>query len=193
MKRISIPLFFLLLSGTFFLVSCSNEIDEIDDYIRERLETQVERGKNIRIIYSDSANVKVIIHAPVMERYISFTDPRDEFPKGILVEFLDTNKKVFCWLKADKAIRDELKHRVIAKGNVEFYNNKNEKLETPELIWDEQEKIIHTDKLVRITQSEKGDTTYGFGFRATQDFSRIEIKKKVQGKVNTSGIVDAFN
>ena len=185
--------FLLLIMAASFFVSCSNDIDDIDDYIRERLETQVERGKNIKIVYSDSANVKVIIHAPVMERHISFTDPKDEFPKGILVEFLDSNKKVFCWLKADKAIRDELKQRVIAKGNVEFYNDKNEKLETPELIWDEQEKIIHTDKLVRITQAEKGDTTYGFGFRAAQDFSRIEIKKKVQGKVNTSGIVDAFN
>ncbi|MBK9151325.1 MAG: LPS export ABC transporter periplasmic protein LptC [Saprospiraceae bacterium] len=91
------------------------------------------------------------------------------------------------------AVRDELKKKIIAKGNVEFYNDKQEKLETPELIWDEQEKIIYTDKLVRITQAEKGDTTYGFGFRANQDLSRFEIRKKVQGKVNTTRIIDAFN
>lgn len=174
-------------------LACSNEIKEIDSFINERIRTQVETGKNIRIIYSDSALVRVIVHAPVMERYTSFTEPKDEFPKGILVEFLDGNKKVFSWLKADMAVRDELKKKIIAKGNVEFYNDKQEKLETPELIWDEQEKIIYTDKLVRITQAEKGDTTYGFGFRANQDLSRFEIRKKVQGKVNTTGIIDAFN
>jgi hypothetical protein len=174
-------------------LACSNEIKEIDSFINERIRTQVETGKNIRIIYSDSALVRVIVHAPVMERYTSFTEPKDEFPKGILVEFLDVNKKVFSWLKADMAVRDELKKKIIAKGNVEFYNDRQEKLETPELIWDEQEKIIYTDKLVRITQAEKGDTTYGFGFRANQDLSRFEIRKKVQGKVNTTGIIDAFN
>ena len=183
-------LLFLLVA---ILTGCSNELSEIDELINEGLDAQVERGKNIKIIYSDSALVRVIIHAPVIERYISVNESRDEFPKGILVEFLGNDKKVYCWLKADRASRDDKQLKVIARGNVEFYNDKQEKLETPELIWDEKERIIYTEKLVRITQSEKGDTTYGFGFKANQDFSRFEIKKKVQGKVNVSGFVDAFN
>ncbi|MBK9151324.1 MAG: hypothetical protein IPM26_10130 [Saprospiraceae bacterium] len=80
-------------------LACSNEIKEIDSFINERIRTQVETGKNIRIIYSDSALVRVIVHAPVMERYTSFTEPKDEFPKGILVEFLDGNKKYSAGLR----------------------------------------------------------------------------------------------
>ncbi|MBK9255496.1 MAG: LPS export ABC transporter periplasmic protein LptC [Saprospiraceae bacterium] len=176
-----------------FMSACTNEVDEIDQLLQEKYQANIERGKNIRIIYSDSASVKVIIHAPVMERNISLSDAKDEFPKGILVEFLGADKQVYSWLKANSAVRDEKESKVTTRGSVEFYNDKNEKLETPELIWDEKEKIIYTDKLVRITQSEKGDTTYGFGFKANQDFTRFEIKKKVQGKVNVSSFVNAID
>jgi LPS export ABC transporter protein LptC len=86
------------------------------------------------------------------------------------------------------AVREDKTQKITARGNVTFQNDKNEKLETPELIWDEKERIVYTDKLVRITNAEKGDTTYGFGFRANQEFNRFEIRKKVQGKINVSEI-----
>ena len=173
--------------------ACSNEVEEINQLLAEDLQTNVERGKNIRIFYSDSATVKVIINAPVLERYNAYIDSKDVFPKGILIEFLNEQKVVDSWLKADNAVREARTSKVTAKGNVIFYNAKNEKLETPELIWDEKERIVYTEKIVRITQAEKGDTTYGFGFRANQDFSRIEIKKKVQGKMNVTDFVSPID
>lgn len=173
--------------------ACSNEVEEINQLLAEDLQTNVERGKNIRIFYSDSASVKVIINAPVLERYNAYNDSKDVFPKGILIEFLNEQKVVDSWLKADNAVREARTSKVTAKGNVIFYNAKNEKLETPELIWDEKERIVYTEKIVRITQAEKGDTTYGFGFRANQDFSRIEIKKKVQGKMNVTDFVSLID
>lgn len=173
--------------------ACSNEVEEINQLLAEDLQTNVERGKNIRIFYSDSASVKVIINAPVLERYNAYNDSKDVFPKGILIEFLNEQKVVNSWLKADNAVREARTSKVTAKGNVIFYNAKNEKLETPELIWDEKERIVYTEKIVRITQAEKGDTTYGFGFRANQDFSRIEIKKKVQGKMNVTDFVSLID
>ena len=181
--------FLFLMTIGLSLMSCSNEVEEINQLLAEDLQTNVERGKNIRIFYSDSASVKVIINAPVLERYNAYNDSKDVFPKGILIEFLNDQKVVDSWLKADNAVREARTSKVTAKGNVIFYNAKNEKLETPELIWDEKERIVYTEKIVRITQAEKGDTTYGFGFRANQDFSRIEIKKKVQGKMNVSDFV----
>jgi hypothetical protein len=53
-------------------------------------------------------------------------------------------------------------------------------------------RIVYTDKLVRISQAEKGDTTYGFGFKANESFSIFEIKKKVQGKLNVADFVTEF-
>jgi LPS export ABC transporter protein LptC len=172
--------------------ACSNKVEDIDALLSENLDAKVEKGKNVRIVYSDSAIIKLVIHAPVMERYVEYNNSKDVFPKGILLEFMDENKVVNSWLKAETAIREERTQRITAKGNVVFYDTRNQKLETPELIWDEKERIVFTEKLVRITQAEKGDTTYGFGFKADQSFTRFEIKKKVQGKINVSDLVTDF-
>lgn len=174
------------------LASCTNKVEDIDELLAENLDAKVELGKNVRIIYSDSAVIKLVINAPVMERHMQYGNSKDVFPKGILLEFMDENKIVNSWLKAESAIREERTQKITAKGNVVFYNDKNEKLETPELIWDEKERIVYTEKLVRITQAEKGDTTYGFGFKANQNFTIFEIKKKVQGKINVSDFVSEF-
>lgn len=168
--------------------SCSNELGEVDKISAEYLQANKEWGNNVKIIYSDSAVVKLVIHAPLMERYTDYSESRDEFPKGVLLEFMSPDKKIISWLKADMAVREDKTQKIAARGNVTFQNEKNEKLETPELIWDEKERIVYTDKLVRITNAEKGDTTYGFGFRANQEFNRFEIRRKVQGKINVSDI-----
>lgn len=163
---------------------CNNNIGEINDVVEATHKADTEWGKNIRIVYSDSAVVRLVIHAPIMERTIEHGNNKDIFPKGILIEFMNDNKVVYSWLKAESAIREDRTQKIFARGNVIFYNNKNEKMETPELVWDEKDRKVYTDKLVRITQAEKGDTTYGFGFTANQEFTRFEIRKKVQGKIN---------
>jgi LPS export ABC transporter protein LptC len=178
---------FPILIGIFTAVissGCNNNIGEINDVVEATHKADTEWGKNIRIVYSDSAVVRLVIHAPIMERTIEHGNNKDIFPKGILIEFMNDSKVVYSWLKAESAIREDRTQKIFARGNVIFYNNKNEKMETPELVWDEKDRKVYTDKLVRITQAEKGDTTYGFGFTANQEFTRFEIRKKVQGKIN---------
>lgn len=176
-----------------FIMSCSNKVEDIEELLAADLQSNIERGKNIRIVYSDSAVVKLVIHAPVMERCSEYSNSRDVFPKGILLEFLDEKKVVKSWIKAETAIREEKNHKITARGNVTCYDDENKKIETSELIFDEIERIVYTDKLVRITNPVKGDTTYGFGFKANQEFTRFEIKKKVQGKINVADFVKAID
>jgi len=184
---------FWTIGVAILLGSCSNEVSDIDNLLAKDLQSNVERGKNIRMIYSDSAIVKIVIHAPVMERYNDYSDSKDVFPKGILVEFLDDKKVVKSWIKADYAIREQKVQKITAKGNVTCYDDQNKKIETSELIFDEIERTVYTEKLVRITNPIKGDTTYGFGFKANQEFTRFEIKKKVKGKINVSDFVNAID
>ncbi|MEZ4910677.1 MAG: LPS export ABC transporter periplasmic protein LptC [Saprospiraceae bacterium] len=157
------------------------------------LKSKIQRGKNIKIVYSDSALVKMIIHSPELERYTGIDDQKDVFPKGVLLEFLDENQAPQSWLKADAAIRDHKLKKVTARGNVIVYNNKFDKLESPELIWDEEKRTITTEKLVRITQTKRGDTLYGFGFESNQSFNKFEIKRKVQGKINVAEFAKVFH
>jgi LPS export ABC transporter protein LptC len=165
------------------LTSCANSVEEIDDLVSQ-YEVYKEVGEKVRIFYSDSAMVKVMISGPTLERYISKSDPKEVFPDGVYVEFLNKSGKPYSWLEGDNAVRKQSDNTIVISGHVKFYNAKNEKLESPELIWDEEEEQVRTDKFVRITQPEKGDTSYGYGFIADQNFTRFEIKKKVQGKFN---------
>lgn len=175
------------------VLSCSNKVEDIDALLANGLDAQIETGKNVIILYSDSAQVRLVLHAPIMERHLDSYQGKDVFPKGILLEFMNKNLQVVSWLKAETAVRDYEKQRITARGNVIFYNEREEKLETSELIFDEIKREAFSEKLVRISQAEKGDTTYGFGFRATDNFTRFEIRKKVQGKVNVSEIITNFD
>lgn len=159
------------------------DIKEIDTFLKQEVDANIEKGKGIKMIYSDSAKVKMIVTAPVLERHIHPGREKEVFDKGILVTFMGNNGEPASWLEANTAIREVKTGRITTKGRVEFYD-KVKKLESPELVWDERRKIVYTDKIVRVTDAVQGDTTYGFGFEANQNFTLFEIKKKVQGKVN---------
>jgi LPS export ABC transporter protein LptC len=62
---------------------------------------------------------------------------------------------------------------VEAKKNVVVINEKNEKLNTEHLIWNEKTKKIYSDEFVKITTPD--EIIYGTGFEADQDFSRYKI------------------
>jgi hypothetical protein len=164
------------------LLSCRN-IQEIDEFLQQDVDVNIEKGKDIKMIYSDSAKIRMTITAPILERHIHPGREKEIFDKGILVTFMNENSVPVSWLEANTAIRDVRTGRITTKGRVEFYDERK-KLETPELIWDENRGVVYTDKIVRVTDAVQGDTTYGFGFQANQNFTLFEIRKKVQGKVN---------
>ena len=164
---------------------CVNKIEDVN-----RL-TQIDRSvfardtvRGVTILYSDSARLKVEIEAPTLVRHLNRNAEKDEFPDGIFVKFYNEQERVGSKLKADYAVKIEAEDLIIARYNVELYNSNNEKLESPELIWDEKEARLYTDKPVRITKPETGDTTYGTGFIATDDFSRFEIKSNYSARIN---------
>jgi LPS export ABC transporter protein LptC len=115
-----------------------------------------------------------------------------EYPKGVKLSFFDKNKKAVSWLEADKAVNDLNSRKFIVKGNVRLYNKANDKLQTAELIWDEQAESLYTNKFIKITQPSRGDTLYGYGFKSNSAFSEFEIKKKFSGKV-VEGMLNDFN
>lgn len=167
---------------TLFLYGCANDIGEVNRLTEEQA-YRTERAEEVKIIYSDSAKVLVKITAPEMIR-TSGNKIKDEFPKGIKIEFLSESGRPTSWLIAESAIRDEVTRRFIAKGKVKFYNAQNDALESSELTWYEDEKYLDTEKFIRIVQPNRGDTSYGYGFKTNPEFTRFEIKKKTKSKFN---------
>ncbi len=181
---------FVLLPIVFFQ-NCTNKLDEVDDMF-ETLDTDVEHASEVTVIYSDSATVRLKVSGPKLERYVGKKNSKDVFNAGVHVEFLDENQKTLSWLDAIYLERAEKSGFVYVRDSVVLYNDKDEKLETSELIWDEVNEFIFTEKFVRITQPEKGDTSYGYGFETNKDFSEFTIKNRFSAKMNIEDISEAL-
>lgn len=166
--------------------SCSNSSDDINKLFPVQ-QDNAEYAYNGHLLYSDSAKVKVRLDYVELKKFVKNSEAMTEFPKGIKTEFYDNKQQPTSWLTSKYAIRSDKGGYMTARDSVVLYNADGDKLETSELIWDEKEEIIRTDKFVRITQPMQGDTSYGYGFRAKQDFSEFEIGK-FSGKGSINGL-----
>ncbi len=137
-------------------------------------DTQVVIAKDVEILYSDSAILRVRVHGPVLYNYDDRENPRQEFPQGVKIEFLEADLSVKSVLTAKTAVRFPEKGQIVARDSVELNTIKQEKLETEELVWDEKTAKIFTDKFVKVTKP--GEIIYGYGLEAEQDFSYWLIK-----------------
>lgn len=173
------------------LICCTNDMEQINRLIDES-EVKIERATDVELIYSDSAIIQVVVLSPELIRHLDRNNPVDEFPSGIHVNFYDENQRVSSYLDAKYALRMEKDKEIIMRDSVVFYNKKNEKLETNELIWNETEEKIHSEKFVRITRPEQGDTIMGYGIEANEDFTRFEIKRKFSSKMKFEKLTEAL-
>lgn len=171
------------------LVACVNDLNDIKALVEES-NFKEETATDVKIYYSDSAVVKVIINAPTLIRHTERSVTTDEFPDGVLVEFMGDNGNIISWLESDYAVKSSLDNEVVVKENVKFYNDNNDMLETSELNWNELTGVVHTDKFVKISQPSRRDTSYGFGFITDEKFTRFEIEK-FQGVKNSEKIKEA--
>ena len=163
----------------FFLWSCENNIDTVN-LLTSSDKHPVESGKNIEIIYSDSAKVKMRLFGPVMNKYQT-ANPYVELPKGVRVEFYDSKMVVKSKLSSKYAIKYENEHRVVMKQDVVVVNENGEKLNTEYLVWDQDKKLISSDKFVKITTRD--EVIYGEGLEANEKFTKYKITKP-QGVIN---------
>lgn len=134
----------------------------------------VETAFDVEILYSDSSKLKVKVTGPVSKRYTKGYTVEEEFPDGVHVEFYDPQGEVMSWLDADYAIRKESEKKIIAQGNVILRNVKDEKLEGPEVIWDERTREIYSDRFVKITRGK--EIIYSHSFRSDEGFNEMKLK-----------------
>lgn len=169
------------------LFACENKLARVEaNYTTD--DTLVEVGEQVEILYSDSAVVRIRITAPTLKNYTERTDPRQEFPEGIKVEFLNPAQQVVNTLTSKFAVRQQEKSIVIARDSVVMNSAKQERIETEELTWDERSAKIRTDKFVKV--SRPGEVIYGFGLEANQDFSYWKILVP-KGKIKADQLKEA--
>ena len=157
------------------LFACSSDLEKIKE-IQINLEEDypVETLQNAKLIYSDSAIVRVVLNAAQMDRYVG-DEPYLEITKGLQVQFFNPSGSKQSELTALYAKIDEERNLMEAKNTVKVKNVNGDLLETEHLLWNEKTEMIYTQEFVKITT--KDEVIYGKGLESNQDFSKYTIKK----------------
>ena len=179
---------FLFFSGILFsllLTSCKNDLAEAR-LIVARANVNIEKGKQVEINYSDKGVVRIKAIAPTATRFNS-TRAYLEFSDGIKIQFYNDQRNIESTLTAKYATAYENSHSMTARDSVVVINDKGEILNTDELIWDEDKKIIYSNSFVKIRT--KDEIIYGNGMTANENFTGYVIKN-ITGtiKVNSSAL-----
>ena len=178
---------YFVLFFCIFLSSCSNDPKIVETFVSSE-ELPLETIKQAELLYTEKGKVKVKILAQKIERFTK-PNPTINFSEGIVVYFYNDSLMVTSVLKAEQAIIDEKKEEMMAQMNVELTNQKQEKLNTEQLIWNERSNLIFTEKTVRITSKE--EIIFGEGFESTPDFSYYRITN-VRGSIKIGEIKDSL-
>ena len=88
-------------------------------------------------------------------------------------EKFDTVFRVDGSIKADTAYYHEKKEIWELRGNVHIQNQLGDKFDTELLFWDQSKKRIYSDRFIKIEQSDKILT--GYGFDSNQEMTEYEI------------------
>ena len=162
-----------LVSGCFFLLSCENNPQTVDQLNSKRL--GVEEAKNVDINYTLGGRAKAKLRSPLMYR-VQDTLPYVEFPKTLHVDFYnDSTAAVDSRLDALYGKYYESQSRVYLRDSVKVINIKGDTLYCDELWWDRAKKDheFYTEKAVRIRT--KTQIIFGIGMDAKQDFKDWHI------------------
>jgi len=162
-----------LLFFSVVLVACANDPKLVQDFVSDK-EQAIEQIKGAELLHTENGKMKVRIVANKIEH---FQDKQPEliFSEHLEVYFYNDSSDLQSTLMANDASIDEDKKIMLAQNNVVLTSSDDKKLETEELIWDEKQDKIYTDKKVKITTGK--EVVYGEGFTSNSDFSQYSITK----------------
>lgn len=169
-----------VLLGTVMLLSCKNDIQEVQKLVQEEVRPEM-AGQQLEVIYSDSARIKYRIITPEYLKFTEGSQKYEEFPKGIHVISYDKTGKEIGSIQSKYAKKLEDEELWEARDEVVIVNAEGKKLETELLYWDMKKALIYSDRYVRLTadgQIIEGNN----GFESDQNLNH-PVFKNVTGQV----------
>ena len=163
----------LLFLCALLILSCTAPVDQVV-YV-EPYKGPMMTATNIKTVYSDSGETKLMLKAPVQ---LLLQNSDREFPQGVYVEFFDEKKEPKAILTSNYAIFYKERNLYKISGKVVIDNKRDgKKMSTEELFWSPSTKKIYTDKFLIIETGN--EVIRGIGMDAAQDFSSYSIRKPV--------------
>lgn len=168
----------IVLAGILF--SCVNDLDSVRR-ISLKPNDPDERTTGLELFYTDSGIAKIEVFAKLAE---TFSKPKQviQFKDGLKVNFYNDEGEIFSILTALYGEIYQETGIIIVRDSVVLFNpNKKKRLLTEELIWQQKDSTIYTEKAVTIKTPEA--LFYGDGIRTKQDFSASDMLKP-KGTIN---------
>jgi LPS export ABC transporter protein LptC len=152
--------------------SCGNDLKTVNA-ITLNTEGPSMSAKNIEVLFSDSGKIQAKLTSVFLNKYDG-QNPYMEFPRGFKVIFYDTAGRVESTITGNYGKQDEITRVMEAKGNVIVRNElKNQQINTEELTWNENRRLIYSDVKVKITTADK--VLYSDGLKANETFTWYEF------------------
>jgi len=164
-----------LLSSCFFMLSCENNVNEVQA-LSARI-GGIDVGKDVSIFISTDGKMTAKLMAPLMNKYLVDSGKMVEFPNTLKVDFYKDSLHIESKLSAKYANYKEAENKIFLRDNVVVYNVLGDTLWCKEMIWDQVTNKFTTDKEVIVKQHNPIAKIYGKGFEANQDLSDIHIFK----------------
>ncbi len=133
-----------------------------------------------RMIESEAGVKQWILQSAEMQK---FSGQRDMILGDVHMEFFRAGEH-FSELDADSGRVNKLTRNVVTWGNVSVVTDDGRRLETEELLFDNETGLIHNDVFNRFTRA--ADVMTGIGLEATPDLEYIELKRDVKAEVDDS-------
>ncbi|MBU2019574.1 MAG: LPS export ABC transporter periplasmic protein LptC [Bacteroidetes bacterium] len=165
---------------TGFLFSCVNDLNDVKKISYDPKDPS-EVTKDLEVFFTDSGYPKIRLYAKLSETF-NFPKEITKFRKGLRVEFFNPDGTLVSTLTAQYGEIQTSEGIMVVRDSVELYNfQKRQRLKTEELIWNQKDSVIYTNKSVVVTEP-KG-ILYGQGIRTKQDFSEYTFIKP-RGKID---------
>lgn len=130
----------------------------------------------VRFLISQDGKVKAEVTSKEFIKNDQFRPPYMEMLKGIKVNFFDDSLRIESTLTARYARFYSQTQNILVKDSVVVINKDSTRLETEELIWNQQQQKFYSERPVKITG--KNQITYGDGLEANADFTVFQIKRQ---------------
>ena len=134
----------LLLLFSVALVACTNDPKLVQNFVSDK-EQAIEQIKEAELLHTENGKIRVRIVANKIERFQN-QQPGLIFSEDMEVYFYNDSSELQSTLMANDASIDEDTKIMLAKNNVILTGSDDKKLETEELVWDEKQEKIYTNK-----------------------------------------------
>jgi len=162
-------LFLPAVFSVLILSSCENDLKKIKEIASRDLSKSIDSTKGVDMIFSDSAVVKAHMFAPLLLQATG-KNTYSEMPKGVRIIFYDKNFNQISTITSEYAIQRDQERVIELRKNVVAVNQKGEQFKSDELIWDENSKMMHSNKPVQIITAT-GDVMNGTTFTSDQSLN----------------------